>query len=116
RQPMTTLEHSIVMGGSMAGLLAAAALAPHSARVTIVDRDPLPVDGPDAFAPRRGVPQGGTVHRLLALGEARMEELLPGLREELLAAGAVPRAAREADKIGRASSRESLWLFDVSVT
>ena len=45
---MTTLEHSIVMGGSMAGLLAAAALAPHSARVTIVDRDPLPVDGPDA--------------------------------------------------------------------
>ena len=69
---MTTLEHSIVMGGSMAGLLAAAALAPHSARVTIVDRDPLPVDGPDAFAPRRGVPQGGTVHRLLALGEARM--------------------------------------------
>ncbi|HJF48859.1 MAG TPA: hypothetical protein K8W24_03525 [Brachybacterium paraconglomeratum] len=96
---MTTLEHSIVMGGSMAGLLAAAALAPHSARVTIVDRDPLPVDGPDAFAPRRGVPQGGTVHRLLALGEARMEELLPGLREELLAAGAVPRAAREADTV-----------------
>lgn len=96
---MTTLEHSIVMGGSMAGLLAAAALAPHSARVTIVDRDPLPVDGPDAFAPRRGVPQGGTVHRLLALGEARMEELLPGLREELLAAGAVPRAAREVDTV-----------------
>ena len=96
---MTTLEHSIVMGGSMAGLLAAAALAPHSVRVTIVDRDPLPVDGPDAFAPRRGVPQGGTVHRLLALGEARLEELLPGLREELLAAGAVPRAAREVDPV-----------------
>ncbi|AXK46313.1 hypothetical protein [Brachybacterium saurashtrense] len=96
---MTTLEHSIVMGGSMAGLLAAAALAPHSARVTVVDRDPLPVDGPDAFAPRRGVPQGGTVHRLLALGEARMEELLPGLREDFLAAGAVPRAAREADPV-----------------
>ena len=96
---MTTLEHSIVMGGSMAGLLAAAALPPHRARVTSVDRDPRPVDGPDAFAPRRGVPQGGTVHRLLALGEARMEELLPGLREELLAAGAVPRAAREADTV-----------------
>lgn len=96
---MTTLEHSIVMGGSMAGLLAAAALAPHSARVTIVDRDPLPVDGPEAFAPRRGVPQGGTVHRLLALGEARMEELLPGLREDLLAAGAASRAAREADPV-----------------
>ena len=96
---MTTLEHSIVMGGSMAGLLAAAALAPHSARVTVVDRDPLPTVGPDSFALRRGVPQGGTVHRLLALGEARMEQLLPGLREDLLAAGATPRAAREADPV-----------------
>jgi 2-polyprenyl-6-methoxyphenol hydroxylase-like FAD-dependent oxidoreductase len=96
---MAVLEHAIVMGGSVAGLLAAAALAPHSERVTIVDRDPLPADGPEAFAPRRGVPQAGTVHRLLALGEARMEQLLPGLREELLAAGAAPRAAQEADPV-----------------
>ena len=96
---MAVLEHAIVMGGSVAGLLATAALAPHSERVTIVDRDPLPADGPEAFAPRRGVPQAGTVHRLLALGEARMEQLLPGLREELLAAGAAPRAAQEADPV-----------------
>lgn len=96
---MTILEHTIVMGGSVAGLLAAAALAPHSRTVTIVDRDELPTDGPAAFAPRRGVPQAGTVHRLLALGEARMEELLPGLRADLLAAGAAPRAAREADPV-----------------
>lgn len=96
---MAVLEHAIVMGGSMAGLLAAAGLAPHSERVTILDRDPLPIDGAEAFAPRRGVPQGGTVHRLLALGEARMEELLPGLREELLAAGAAPRAAHAGDPV-----------------
>lgn len=96
---MTVLEHAIVMGGSMAGLLAAAGLAPHSERVTIIDRDPLPTDGPEALAPRRGVPQGGTVHRLLALGEARMEDLLPGLREDLLAAGAAPRAAHAEDPV-----------------
>lgn len=96
---MTILEHTIVMGGSIAGLLAAAALAPHSRTVTIIDRDELPTDGPAAFSPRRGVPQGGTVHRLLALGEARMEELLPGLRQDLLAAGAAPRAAQEADPV-----------------
>ena len=89
------LDHAIVMGGSVAGLLAAAGLAPHCGRVTIVDRDQLPTDGPAAFAARRGVPQGGTVHRLLALGEARMGQLLPGLREELLAAGAALRAEHE---------------------
>lgn len=89
---MAVLGHAIVMGGGVAGLLAAAALAEHSDRVTLVDRDPLGVDGAEAFAPRRGVPQGGTVHRLLAVGEARMEELLPGLRKDLLAAGAAPRA------------------------
>ncbi|MGP9539263.1 hypothetical protein ACT3SP_14725 [Brachybacterium sp. AOP43-C2-M15] len=81
------LDHAIVMGGSVAGLLAAAGLAEQCDRITIIDRDPLPVDGPEAFAPRRGVAQGRIVHRLLARGEQRMEELLPGLRRELLAAG-----------------------------
>jgi 2-polyprenyl-6-methoxyphenol hydroxylase-like FAD-dependent oxidoreductase len=105
---MTVLEHAIVMGGSVAGLLAAAALAPHSRQVTIVDREELPVDGPAAFAPRRGVPQAGTVHRLLALGEVRMEELLPGLREDLLAAGAAPRAVLEADPVLEAAGARAV--------
>ena len=81
------LDHAIIMGGGIAGLLSAAALAEHAERVTIIDRDELRTDGPEALAPRRGVPQGGVVHRLLALGETTMEELLPGLREDLLAAG-----------------------------
>ena len=96
---MSVLDRAIVMGGSVAGLLAAAALAPHSRTVTIVDRDELPTDGPAAFGPRRSVPQAGTVHRLLALGEARMEQLLPGLREDLLAAGAAQRGAEDADPV-----------------
>lgn len=81
------LEHAIVMGGGMAGLLSAAGLAGQFEQVTIIDRDELRTEGPEALAPRRGVPHGGVVHRLLALGERRIEELLPGLREELLAAG-----------------------------
>ncbi|MGO1482127.1 MAG: FAD-dependent oxidoreductase [Brachybacterium sp.] len=81
------LDHAIIMGGGIAGLLSAAGLAEHVERVTIIDRDELCTDGPEALAPRRGVPQGGVVHRLLALGETTMEELLPGLRQELLAAG-----------------------------
>lgn len=81
------LDHAIVMGGGMAGLLSAAGLAGQFEQVTIIDRDELRTEGAEALAPRRGVPHGGVVHRLLALGERRIEDLLPGLREELLAAG-----------------------------
>jgi hypothetical protein len=42
----------VVIGGSMAGLLAARVLADHFERVTLVERDPMP-DGPE---PRKGVP------------------------------------------------------------
>jgi cation diffusion facilitator CzcD-associated flavoprotein CzcO len=44
-------EKAVVVGGSMAGLLAAAALVPHFDRITIVERDRLPA-GPEF---RRGV-------------------------------------------------------------
>lgn len=84
---MANLGHSIVLGGSIAGLLSAAALARSSERVTVVDRDPLPVDGPQARLSRRGVPQGDQVHHLLSLGHRRIEELLPGISEELIELG-----------------------------
>ena len=41
---MSTREHAVVMGASMAGLLTARVLASHFARVTIVERDTLPVE------------------------------------------------------------------------
>jgi 2-polyprenyl-6-methoxyphenol hydroxylase-like FAD-dependent oxidoreductase len=77
-------EHAIVIGGSMAGLALARALADGFERVTIVERDRL--DG--VARPRRGVPQGHHIHVLLARGALALEELFPGLRAELLAAGA----------------------------
>ena len=52
-------EHAVVVGGSMAGLLAARVLADAFARVTIVDRDHVP-DGP-VF--RKGVPQSRHLHQ-----------------------------------------------------
>jgi 2-polyprenyl-6-methoxyphenol hydroxylase-like FAD-dependent oxidoreductase len=84
---MTTIDHAIVLGGSIAGLLSAAALARTAEHVTVVDRDVLPIDGPEAQLSRRGVPQGDQVHHLLSLGHQRIEELLPGISEELLALG-----------------------------
>ncbi len=79
-------EHAVVVGASMAGLLAARVLADAYERVTVIDRDALP-GGPDD---RRAVPQGRHAHVLLPGGQMALERLLPGSTQELLAAGAVP--------------------------
>jgi 2-polyprenyl-6-methoxyphenol hydroxylase-like FAD-dependent oxidoreductase len=72
-------EHAIVLGASLAGLAAAAALAERFHRVTIVDRDVLPQSGEQ----RDGVPQGQHAHLLLPAGGAALSELLPGVGEDL---------------------------------
>ena len=77
-------EHAVVIGGSMAGLLAARALADAYERVTVIDRDRLPA-GTEG---RRGVPQGAHTHALLPRGQDHLEQLLPGLVGELVDAGA----------------------------
>ncbi len=77
---------AIVIGAGVGGLTAAAALAKHFDAVTILESDTLP---PNA-QPRAGIPQGRHVHGLLAGGMLAIERLLPGFREALLAAGAVP--------------------------
>lgn len=45
-------RHAVVVGGSMAGMLAARVLADHFERVTLLERDRYAEDGP---VPRRGV-------------------------------------------------------------
>jgi 2-polyprenyl-6-methoxyphenol hydroxylase-like FAD-dependent oxidoreductase len=79
-------SHVIVIGGSIAGLLAARVLAERFERVTIVDRDRLPLTA----EPRRGVPQSVQPHVLFTKGYRILEELFPGIGEALSAAGAVP--------------------------
>jgi len=82
---MATPAHTVVIGASVAGLLAAAALSQAGPQVTLLDRDTLP----DEPGPRRGVPQGRQLHALQARGVQALDELLPGLRDELVAAGGV---------------------------
>ncbi|MGY1723324.1 FAD-dependent oxidoreductase [Blastococcus sp. SYSU DS0533] len=77
-------EHAVVLGAGMAGLVHAVPLAERFRRVTLVDRDVLP----DRRAERRGVPQGQHIHLLVPGGLARLEELLPGVVDDLTAAGA----------------------------
>lgn len=80
---MSERGHAVVIGASMGGLAAAAALAQAYRKVTILDRDALP-DRPE---PRRGVPQGRHAHGLQPGGLRALEELLPGLVDQLAAAG-----------------------------
>jgi len=80
-----TRDHAIVLGASMAGLLAARVLSECYRSVTVVDRDVMPAVG----QPRRGVPQGRHLHALLARGAIVLDELFPRLRPELAEHGAV---------------------------
>ncbi|GGZ35961.1 FAD-binding monooxygenase [Streptomyces inusitatus] len=77
-------RHAVVLGAGMAGLLAARVLSDAYTAVTVVDRDTLT----DVTDPRRGVPQGRQVHGLLARGQQIIEELFPGLTEEMVSDGA----------------------------
>jgi 2-polyprenyl-6-methoxyphenol hydroxylase-like FAD-dependent oxidoreductase len=82
---MTAPAHAVVIGASVAGLLAAAALSEVYPEVTVYDRDTLPADP----APRRGVPQSRQLHAIQARGVQALDELLPGFKDELTAAGGV---------------------------
>ncbi|HEY3877408.1 MAG TPA: FAD-dependent monooxygenase [Trebonia sp.] len=74
-----------MIGASVAGLLAASALSGHYQQVTLYDRDTLPAEP----GHRRGVPQSRQLHGLHARGAQVLNELLPGFRDEMVAAGAV---------------------------
>ncbi|MER5640160.1 FAD-dependent monooxygenase [Kitasatospora sp. NPDC002227] len=76
---------AVVVGGGHAGLLAAWALRGQAEEIVVVERDHYPA----AAAFRAGVPQGRHAHLLLEAGHRALEEQVPGIREELVAAGAV---------------------------
>lgn len=59
-----TSKHAVVLGGSIAGLLAAHVLSRHFERVTLIERDAFPAGD----EPRKGVPQSYQLHGLLAGG------------------------------------------------
>ncbi|MCZ8380214.1 FAD-dependent oxidoreductase [Mycobacterium sp. CPCC 205372] len=78
-------DQAVVLGGGIAGLLSAAVMAGEFDEVAVVERDRLP----DSPIGRRGIPQGPHLHSVLAKGWQVIEDLLPGFRADLAAAGAV---------------------------
>ncbi len=77
--------HAIVIGASIAGLLATRVLSDHFERVTLIERDPVN-DQPEA---RKGQPQARHLHALLSRGVAILTARFPDLRDALVQEGAL---------------------------
>lgn len=85
QQNSTSTPSAVVLGGSLAGIWTARVLVDHFSQVTIVERDELPAT-PEY---RPGVPQARQYHILLRKGLQIMQQLFPGVDQEVLAAGGV---------------------------
>ncbi|MGW0825379.1 FAD-dependent oxidoreductase [Streptomyces sp. NPDC002845] len=96
---------AVVIGGGMTGMLAAATLADH-ADVTVIERDMLP-DGPQ---PRKGLPQARHAHVLWSGGVKALEDLLPGIVDELVGRGAL-KARVMTDLVSKAPSGQWFRRF-----
>ncbi len=77
-------KHAVVIGGSIAGLLAAKVLTKYFERVTVIERDNFTQEAEH----RHGVPQSPHVHTLLKRGLQSLEELFPGIEAQLADLGA----------------------------
>ena len=77
-------RRAVVIGGGFAGLVTARVLADFFTEVIILEQDPLDADS--GVHPH--APQGYHAHAVLAKGGQILEELFPGLRAQLQAAGA----------------------------
>ncbi|WP_037910910.1 FAD-dependent monooxygenase [Actinacidiphila yeochonensis] len=77
-------DTACVMGGSIAGLLAARVLSDRAREVVIVEPDDLSAEA----GPRSGVPQDQQVHTLLPAGRLWIERWLPGVSQEAQDRGA----------------------------
>ncbi|NUV58819.1 NAD(P)/FAD-dependent oxidoreductase [Streptomyces sp. CAI-85] len=78
------LRRAVIIGGSIAGMLAAAAVGDHFDAIDIIEAHEVP-NGPE---PRAGVPQAAHFHTLLSGGAEAIEELLPGSVAAMVESGA----------------------------
>jgi 2-polyprenyl-6-methoxyphenol hydroxylase-like FAD-dependent oxidoreductase len=77
-------DTACVMGGSIAGLLAARVLSDRARKVVVVEPDGIPAGA----GTRPGVPQDQQVHTLLPAGRLWVERWIPGVTQEAQDRGA----------------------------
>ena len=78
-------QRAVVMGASLAGLLAARVLRERFDEVVLLERDTLP----EGALPRKGTPHAVHPHGLLARGREVIEQLFPGFSQALIDQGAL---------------------------
>jgi 2-polyprenyl-6-methoxyphenol hydroxylase-like FAD-dependent oxidoreductase len=84
-------EHGVIIGGGIAGLLAAHVLADRFKLVTILERDQYPHQTrSSAPLTRRGAPQSRCLHLLTAAGAAVFDKLMPSWSKDIVANGGIP--------------------------
>src|SRR5215469_9782018 len=82
---MTSLgDHAVVIGGSIAGLITARALADYFNRITLFERDEIE----DRPTIHKSIPQGNHLHGLLQGGQQVLSSFYPGFAEDLRQLGA----------------------------
>ncbi|HEY6497009.1 MAG TPA: FAD/NAD(P)-binding protein [Trebonia sp.] len=86
-------DTACVLGGSVAGLLAARVLSDHARRVIVVERDPISAEPRS----RPGTPHDQQVHTLLPEGNRWMARWFPGFTGDMRDLGAT---VAEADRAG----------------
>lgn len=88
-------ERAIIIGGGIAGLLAAKVLSGFYGEVVIVDRDDFPQEPEN----RPGTPQAFQPHRFTPRSRLILNRLFPGLIDELIKKGARPTRGKTAHLI-----------------
>jgi flavin-dependent dehydrogenase len=81
---MAKLGHAIVVGGSIAGLIAARVLSDYFELVTVLERDEIE----NRPVLHKSVPQGNHLHALLNGGQQVLAALYPGFTDDLRKLGA----------------------------
>ncbi|MDE0511895.1 MAG: FAD-dependent oxidoreductase [Gammaproteobacteria bacterium] len=85
------IEHVVIIGGGIGGLMSALALNEHGIKSTVFERDPTPPEGIDPADSmewhRRGVPQALHPHFFMGRLRLLIEERYPVLAESLREAG-----------------------------
>ncbi|HSH01615.1 MAG TPA: FAD-binding monooxygenase, partial [Anaerolineae bacterium] len=78
-------QRAVVLGGGLAGMVAAKVLAGHFEEVVVVERDVYP----EGDVARPGVPQSPQLHGLMVAGLRALEGIYPNFVAELEGAGVV---------------------------
>lgn len=72
-------ENTVVIGGSIAGLMTARVLADHFEQVIVLERDHVAEEP----AAHKSIPPGNHLHALLLSGQQVLSKLYPGFTDRL---------------------------------